>query len=150
MAREFNRADRVAQQMKREVAVILQREMKDPRVKMATVSDVRVSGDLMYAKVYVTFMNNDEDNVKQAIKVLNRAKGFFRSMIGKAMQLRAVPEITFYYDKTLDEGMRISTLITKTIKHDEELSGLASNENKESQENLELEANSNQAENSNA
>ena len=150
MAREFNRADRVAQQMKREVAVILQREMKDPRVKMATVSDVRVSGDLMYAKVYVTFMNNDEDNVKQAIKVLNRAKGFFRSMIGKAMQLRAVPEITFYYDKTLDEGMRISTLITKTIKHDEELSGLVSNENKESQENLELEANSNQAENSNA
>ena len=99
---------------------------------------------------FAALMNNDEDNVKQAIKVLNRAKGFFRSMIGKAMQLRAVPEITFYYDKTLDEGMRISTLITKTIKHDEELSGLASNENKESQENLELEANSNQAENSNA
>jgi ribosome-binding factor A len=121
MAKDFNRADRVAQQMKREVAFIMQRELKDPRVKMATVSDVRVSGDLMYAKVYVTFMDNDEENIKSAIKVLNKAKGFFRSMIGKAMQLRAVPEITFYYDKTLDEGMRISNLITKTIKHDEEL-----------------------------
>lgn len=121
MAKDFNRADRVAQQMKREVAFIMQRELKDPRVKMATVSDVRVSGDLMYAKVYVTFMDNDEENIKSAIKVLNKAKGFFRSMIGKAMQLRAVPEITFYYDKTLDEGVRISNLITKTIKHDEEL-----------------------------
>ena len=55
MQKEFSRADRVAQQMKREVAVILQRELKDPRVKMATVSDVRVSGDLMYAKIFVTF-----------------------------------------------------------------------------------------------
>ncbi len=128
MAREFNRADRVAQQMKREIAVILQREMKDPRVKMATVSDVRVSGDLMYAKIYVTFMDNDPKNVESAIKVLNKAKGFFRSMIGKVMQLRAVPEITFYYDKTLDEGMRLSNLITKTIKRDEELTKNASSQ----------------------
>ncbi|MGN1392519.1 MAG: 30S ribosome-binding factor RbfA [Succinivibrionaceae bacterium] len=121
MAREFSRADRVAQQMQREIAVILQHEMKDPRVSMATVSDVKVSGDLMYAKIYVTFINNDPESVKQGIKVLNKAKGFFRSMIGKAMKLRAVPEITFYYDKSLDEGMRISSLITKTLKHDAEL-----------------------------
>jgi ribosome-binding factor A len=98
MAKEFSRSDRVAQQMMREIAVILQREMKDPRVRMATVSDVRISGDLMYAKVYVTLMDNDPVAVKSAIKVLNKAKGFFRSMIGKAMQLRVVPEISFFYD----------------------------------------------------
>lgn len=118
MAREFNRADRIAQQMKREVAIILQRELKDPRVRMATVSDVTVSGDLMYAKIYVTFMDNDAEAVKAAIKVLNKAKGFVRTMIGRAMKLRAVPEITFFYDKSLDEGMRISNLITETLKKD--------------------------------
>ena len=75
MAREFNRADRVAQQMKREVAVILQREMKDPRVKMATVSDVRVSGDLMYAKVYVTFMNKETPTDMQTILARADATG---------------------------------------------------------------------------
>ena len=118
MAREFNRADRIAQQMKREVAIILQRELKDPRVRMATVSDVTVSGDLMYAKIYVTFMDNDAEAVKAAIKVLNKAKGFVRTMIGRAMKLRAVPEITFFYDKSLDEGMRLSNLITETLKKD--------------------------------
>ena len=118
MAREFNRADRIAQQMKREVAIILQRGLKDPRVRMATVSDVTVSGDLMYAKIYVTFMDNDAEAVKAAIKVLNKAKGFVRTMIGRAMKLRAVPEITFFYDKSLDEGMRISNLITETLKKD--------------------------------
>lgn len=118
MAREFNRADRIAQQMKREVAIILQRELKDPRVRMATVSDVTVSGDLMYAKIYVTFMDNDAEAVKAAIKVLNKAKGFVRTMIGRVMKLRAVPEITFFYDKSLDEGMRISNLITETLKKD--------------------------------
>ncbi|WP_294495936.1 30S ribosome-binding factor RbfA [uncultured Ruminobacter sp.] len=124
MAKEFSRADRVAQQMKREIAVLLQREFKDPRVKMATVSDVRVSGDLSYAKVYVTFLNlnSDESEVNQAIKVLNRAKGFFRGQIGRLMKLRIVPEIAFYHDKSLDTGMRLSSLITSTIAHDRALS----------------------------
>lgn len=127
MAREFNRADRIAQQMKREVAIILLRELKDPRVRMATVSDVTVSGDLMYAKIYVTFMDNDAEAVKAAIKVLNKAKGFVRTMIGRAMKLRAVPEITFFYDKSLDEGMRISNLITETLKKDATLATNSAN-----------------------
>ena len=90
MQKEFSRADRVAQQMKREVAVILQRELKDPRVKMATVSDVRVSGDLMYAKIFVTFWDNDPENVKTSIKVLNNAAGFVRTQIGKAIDRKSV------------------------------------------------------------
>lgn len=121
MPKEFSRASRVAEQMKREVAVILQRELKDPRVSMVTVSDVQVSGDLMYAKIYVTFWNNEPENVKNSIKVLNKAAGFVRTQIGKAMKLRAVPEIKFCHDESLDEGMRLSALITKTIHQDEEL-----------------------------
>ena len=56
MAREFKRSDRVAQEIQKEIAVILQREVKDPRIGMVTVSDVEVSSDLSYAKIFVTFI----------------------------------------------------------------------------------------------
>jgi len=119
MAKEFGRADRVSQQIQREIAVILQREIKDPRVGMATVSDVELTRDLQHAKVFVTFFLNEEDNVEAGIKVLNDASGYIRILLGKAMKLRVVPEIRFVYDKTLVEGMRISNLITNTVRDDQ-------------------------------
>ena len=66
MAKEFSRARRVAQQLQREVAMILQREVKDPRIGMVTVSDVEVSGDLQHAKVFVTFLNYAEQDTEQS------------------------------------------------------------------------------------
>lgn len=120
MAKEFSRARRVAQQLQREVAVILQREVKDPRVGMVTVSDVEVSGDLQHAKVFVTFLNNDAESIETGLKGLAEASGYIRILLGKAMQLRVVPELRFAYDKTLVEGMRISNLVTNTIRQDSE------------------------------
>ena len=66
MAREFSRTRRVGQQIQREIALILQREVKDPRIGMVTVSDVEVSKDLNYAKVSVTFLQleNDAERIK--------------------------------------------------------------------------------------
>lgn len=119
MAKEFGRADRVSQQIQREIAMILQREIKDPRVGMATVSDVELTRDLQHAKVFVTFFLNAEDNIEAGIKVLNDASGYIRILLGKAMKLRVVPEIRFVYDKTLVEGMRISNLITNTVRDDQ-------------------------------
>lgn len=129
MAREFSRSQRVSQEMQKEIAIILQREIKDPRVGMATVSSVDLSRDLAYAKVFVTFFNyaktNEEeseaDMVKNGLKALNDASGFIRSLLGKAMRLRIVPEITFEYDSSLVEGMRMSNLVSNVIKHDEEM-----------------------------
>ena len=73
---------------------------------MTTVSGVEMSRDLAYAKVYVTFLNDkDEDAVKAGIKALQEASGFIRSLLGKAMRLRIVPELTFFYDNSLVEGM---------------------------------------------
>lgn len=63
MAREFKRSDRVAQELQKEVAIILQREVKDPRIGMVTVSDVEVSSDLAYAKVFVTFLFDHDKQV---------------------------------------------------------------------------------------
>ncbi|WVL21773.1 30S ribosome-binding factor RbfA [Salmonella enterica subsp. enterica serovar Newport str. A-211-TTX] len=128
MAKEFGRPQRVAQEMQKEIAIILQREIKDPRLgMMTTVSGVEMSRDLAYAKVFVTFLNDqDEAAVKNGIKALqlvsasqDEASGF-RSLLGKAMRLRIVPELTFFYDNSLVEGMRMSNLVTNVVKHDEE------------------------------
>lgn len=121
MAKEFGRPQRVAQEMQKEIAIILQRKIKDPRVGlMTTVSGVELSRDLAYAKVFVTFLNdNDEEAVKAGVKVLQDASGYIRSLLGKAMRLRIVPELTFFYDNSLVEGMRMSNLVSNVVKNDE-------------------------------
>ncbi|QIM65447.1 30S ribosome-binding factor RbfA [Frederiksenia canicola] len=120
MAREFSRADRVAQELQKEIAVILQREVKDPRIGMVTVSDVEISRDLAYAKVFVTFLfDSDPDAVKAGLQGLEKATPYIRSLLGKAMRLRIVPELKFMYDQSLVEGMRMSNLVTQTIRNDE-------------------------------
>lgn len=121
MAKEFTRTQRVAQEMQKEIAIILQREVKDPRVVMATVSGVEISRDLAYAKVFVTFLNDsDAEAVKAGIKALQDAAGFIRMLLGKAMRLRVVPELTFAYDNSLVEGMRMSNLVSNVVKSDAE------------------------------
>ncbi|WP_421284956.1 30S ribosome-binding factor RbfA [Aeromonas veronii] len=120
MAREFSRTRRVGQQIQREIALILQREVKDPRIGMVTVSDVEVSRDLNYAKIYVTFLQleNDAERIKEGLQGLTEAAGYIRSLLGSVMRLRVVPELRFYYDQTLVEGMRLSNLVTNTVRED--------------------------------
>ncbi|ABN73742.1 30S ribosome-binding factor RbfA [Actinobacillus pleuropneumoniae] len=120
MSREFKRSDRVAQELQKEIAVILQREVKDPRIGMVTVSDVEVSRDLAYAKIFVTFLfDNDQSVIEQGMKGLEKASPYIRSLVGKAMRLRIVPELRFIYDQSLVEGMRMSNLVSNVIKNDE-------------------------------
>ncbi|KHN55663.1 30S ribosome-binding factor RbfA [Pectobacterium fontis] len=121
MAKEFSRTQRVAQEMQKEIAIIIQREVKDPRIGMATVSGVEVSRDLAYAKVFVTFLNDNEpEQVQTALKALQDASGFIRTLVGKAMRLRVVPALTFSYDNSLVEGMRMSNLVTNVVRNDTE------------------------------
>ena len=120
MSREFKRSDRVAQELKKEVAVILQREVKDPPIGMVTVSDVEVSRDLAYAKIFVTFLfDNDQEAINQGMKGLEKASPYIRSLVGKVMRLRIVPELRFIYDESLVEGMRMSNLVSNVIREDE-------------------------------
>ena len=120
MAREFKRSDRVAQEIQKEIAVILQREVKDPRIGMVTVSDVEVSSDLAYAKVFVTFLfDHDEQAITQGMKGLEKAAPYIRILLGKTMRLRIVPEVRFIYDESLVEGMRMSNLVSNVIREDE-------------------------------
>ena len=120
MSREFKRSDRVAQELQKEVAIILQREVKDPRIGMVTVSDVEVSRDLAYAKIFVTFLfDSDQAAIEQGMVGLEKASPYIRSLVGKAMRLRIVPELRFIYDESLVEGMRMSNLVSNVIRQDE-------------------------------
>ncbi|MDU3077206.1 MAG: 30S ribosome-binding factor RbfA, partial [Mixta calida] len=132
MAKEFGRPQRVAQELQKELAMIIQREIKDPRVgMMVTVSGVEVSRDLAYAKVFVTFLNDEDANsIKAGVKALQDASGYIRSLLGKAMRLRIVPELTFFYDNSLVEGMRMSNLVTNVVKNDAERRGPAEEDDK--------------------
>ncbi|ATG73298.1 ribosome-binding factor A [Zobellella denitrificans] len=118
MAREFSRTRRVGQELQKEIAVILQREIKDERLGMVTVSGVEVSRDLNYAKVFVTFLENDPERIEKGMAALKDASGYIRSLVAKAVRLRVTPELRFVYDQSLVEGMRISTLVSSTIAED--------------------------------
>jgi ribosome-binding factor A len=121
MAKAFNRSSRVGHELQKEIAIILQREIKDPRLGMVTVSGVDISRDLSYAKVFVTFLNDDDPQmIEQGLAVLNDAKGYIRTLIGKAMRLRIIPEIKFFYDESLIKGMQMSNLVADVIKQDNE------------------------------
>lgn len=120
MAKSFSRPQRVGHELQKEIAIILQREIKDPRLGMVTVSGVELSKDLSYAKVFVTFLNDDDSEVvTQGLKVLNDATGYIRSLVGKTMKLRIIPELKFVYDQSLVEGMRMSNLVSQVIQQDE-------------------------------
>ncbi|GIU13100.1 MULTISPECIES: 30S ribosome-binding factor RbfA [unclassified Shewanella] len=119
MAKEFSRTRRIAQQLQQELAVVLQRDMKDPRIGFVTVNDVDVSRDLSYAKVYVTFFEEDVQLVEKKVEALDAAAGYIRSLVAGRMKLRVMPELRFIYDSSLVEGMRMSNLVSRVISNDE-------------------------------
>ncbi|GAA6172843.1 30S ribosome-binding factor RbfA [Colwellia sp. KU-HH00111] len=118
MAREYARTDRVGQQIQKEIAVILMREIKDPRLSMTTVSAVEVTRDLAYAKVFVTFFNDNADEIKASLEVLAEAEGYIRSLLGKRLRARIMPHLRFVYDSSMTEGVRMSALVDKAIASD--------------------------------
>ncbi len=118
MAKEYSRTSRVAQQVQKELARIIQQEVKDPRIGMATISGVDITRDLAYAKVFVTFLTVGEQTNEESLEGLNAASGYIRRLLGKAMRLRIVPELRFCFDETLTEGLRISEMVSSAVKAD--------------------------------
>ena len=112
-----SRASRVSDLVKREVADLLMRKVKDPRVKAITITGVDVSKDLRYAKVYFSLIG-DEKDVRLAQAGLDSAKGFIKREIGLRLELKHVPDIVFKHDPSLEEGSRMERLLQK-IKNDE-------------------------------
>lgn len=114
--RTFNRTDRVADVIQRELARIIQKEFKDPRVGFLTIVNVEVSKDLAHAKVFVTVF--EEIKVEETIHTLNEASGFFRTLLSKSMKLRITPRLRFIYDSSTVYGNHLSSLIDRCVDMD--------------------------------
>jgi len=118
LPREFNRSERVAGSLRRELAKLIQMEMKDPGVGFIGLSDVEVSRDLAHAKVFVTVFESDK--AQSSLKALKRAAGFLRSRLGQEMRIRSVPELHFLHDDSVETGQRMDRLIEKAVAVDSE------------------------------
>lgn len=116
--RDYQRSDRVGDQMQRELAELIRVEVKDPRVGMVTLSGVEVTRDLAHAKVFFTQLGGEEKGL-EAEQGLNHAAGYLRRVLGTRLRLRSVPSLRFIYDDTPERGARISALIDSAIAEDE-------------------------------
>jgi ribosome-binding factor A len=112
----YGRSDRVGAAMQRELSQLVRDDIKDPRLGMVTIQEVRVTRDLSHAKVYFTVM--DKDNAKASGEVLNKAAAYLRRRLGDLMTLRSVPQLHFVYDTSIEEGMRLESLINKAVESD--------------------------------
>ena len=106
----YHRADRVADQIRMEVADILMRKIKDPRVQSVTVTDVKLTSDLRIARVFVTAMGTEEEE-RNVFAGLAQASGFVRGELGRRLSLRYLPEILFARDVSGPRGDRVSRLL---------------------------------------
>ena len=124
---EFGRDLRVADFVRDELAQIIQREMRDPRVHMVNINDVKVSRDLSYADVYVSSLalaaqQGDRDNSadkKAIVTVLNKAAGFLRSQLAKRHSMRTTPMPRFHYDEIGERAPKLDALIRDALDADE-------------------------------
>ena len=120
MIKKPNRTERVAHLLQRELAHLIEHEIKDPRLPaFVTISAVEISPDLSHAKVYITILG-DEEKIEMAVEILNSAEGFLRSFLGKILKLRIIPHLRFIYDASMSEGNRLQTLIDQAISNDKE------------------------------
>ncbi|HIA59911.1 MAG TPA: 30S ribosome-binding factor RbfA [Gammaproteobacteria bacterium] len=133
------RTQRVADQIRREIAVLIQMELNDPRIGMVSVTAVKVSRDLSYAKIYVTVLNSladsgavnsstlsapgqlDKLEIEENLEALNRASGYLRSLLAKRLTLRSVPKLRFHYDGSVERGRHLSELIDNALAADRDL-----------------------------
>jgi len=117
MPREYPRARRVEEQLKRLLSELVRREVKDPRVGLITITSAEVSRDLTHANVYFTPFAGVGDP-KAALEALQHAAGFLRHQVRNQMRLRVAPEIQFHIDDSVERGARLSALIDDVVDSD--------------------------------
>lgn len=117
MPREFPRARRVEEQLKRLLAELIRRDVKDPRVGLITITSAEVSRDLTYAKVFFTPFAGVGD-AGAALEALRHASGYLRHQVRNLMRLRVAPELDFHIDDSVERGARLSALIHDAVESD--------------------------------
>ena len=118
MPKEYSRSQRVVEQIRRELAELIRLEVKDPRVGFITLTDVEITPDYAHAKVYFTSMTGEAD-VPEILRGLRRASGFLRRELGRRVRIHTTPELHFHYDRSVEQGSRLSKLIDEVVREDE-------------------------------
>jgi ribosome-binding factor A len=106
------RPERLAEQIREEVSLIIAGDMRDPRAEPVTVTDARITPDLRYAKVYVSVQGTAEEAAK-SVAALNRASGFIRHQLSQALRMKRVPELRFVFDEAERTAVRIEQLLNE-------------------------------------
>lgn len=113
-----NRINRISEEVKKVVSVLIMNDIKDPRVStMTSVTEVQVTRDLRYANIYVSVLG-DKKTAEETIKGLESAKGFIRKEIGRSVNLRVTPEPMFFLDTSIEYGAKISKMLFDLKKPD--------------------------------
>jgi len=123
MPKDYSRTSRLGEQIQRDLAHMIQFEMKDPRLGMVTLNYVKVAKDLGYADIYFTVMGakgeTDVEIRKQTSAILNDAAGYLRNELARIMRTRITPHLRFHYDESMDRGHHLAGLIKKALAEDE-------------------------------
>ncbi len=119
MPKQFYRSERVSGQLRRELAQLIQREIKDPGVGFISVSDVEVTRDLAHAKVFITVF--EADKARDTMKALQKAAGFLRRRLGHELRMRNIPELHFLHDASVETGQKMDQLIATAVASDNKL-----------------------------
>jgi ribosome-binding factor A len=114
--KSYPRSSRVAHQIQRTLSELIRREVRDPRLGMVTLTEVQVSKDLSYAKVFYSVLGAEK---AQAQEILNDAADMLRGPVGRALKLRHSPELRFVADELIESGAKLSALIHKAVKEDQ-------------------------------
>lgn len=122
MPREFSRSQRLAEQLRRELAEIVRDEINDPRLGFISFTEVRMSRDLSHAIIYCTVFHAEESTPgkqQESIEILNHATGFIRKQVAHRIRTRIVPTLKFVLDESVSRGEAMDELINEAIRSDE-------------------------------
>lgn len=122
--RGFSRSDRVAEQLRRDLADLLRFSIKDPRIAakltLVTITDVEITVDYAHAKIFYTSMAGAETH-QEVADGLKRSAGFLRRELGRRIRIHQIPELHFVYDASVERGTYLSGLIDAAVESDKKL-----------------------------
>ena len=123
MPREFSRTRRVEEQLRRDLAELIRHEIKEPDLGMLSITEIKVTPDLAHAQVYITILQDDADVIEYSMQILKDYAGRLRSILGKRMHIRRVPQLIFIYDDSIQRGTALNQVITDAVDEDHKKAG---------------------------
>jgi ribosome-binding factor A len=107
---QFRRTDRINEQLRQEISILIRDEVRDPRIGMVTITAVKASPELDHARIFLTVMG-DEKEQEETIEGLSKASPFIRGQLGRRLRMRRIPELHFEIDRMMAEATRIESLL---------------------------------------